>query len=398
MMTSHDAGEGMPTPSPAAQQHSARLAEMIRKEIEANGGMIPFRRYMELALYAPGLGYYAAAGGERLTDAGDFITAPAVSPLFARCLARQCAEVLEELGAGDVFEPGAGDGALAAEILAELERLEALPGRYLILEPSPALQQAQHKTIQERVPGLADRVEWLQAWPDAFDGVVVANELLDALPVEGFRIGERGPEQRCAVVDRAGFADSWRPAPDELAQAIARLEADLGRALPQGYASEIQTAYDGWFDGLAGRLRRGAVLLIDYGYVRSEYYLPERHMGTLVCTRAHRAHDDPYDWPGLDDITAFIDFTAVTEAATAAGFELEGFTPQAQFLFATGLESVAESALAAEDDRERMLASQAIKRLTLPGEMGEKFNVIGFSKGLEQTLTGFSQRDLSRRL
>lgn len=398
MMSSRDADEGVPTPSAAAQQHSARLAQAIRAEIEAAGGMIPFRRYMELALYAPGLGYYAAAGGDRLTAAADFITAPAVSPLFARCVARQCADVLEEIGAGDVFEPGAGNGVLAAEMLAELERLGALPGRYRILEPSPALQEAQHRTIQQRVPAIADRVEWLHAWPEGFEGVVVANELLDALPVEGFRIGERGPEQRCTVIDGAGFADSWRPAPDELAHAIARLEADLGRALPHGYASEIQTAYGGWFGGLAGSLQRGAVLLIDYGYVRSEYYLPERHMGTLVCTRAHRAHDDPYDWPGLDDLTAFVDFTAVTEAATAAGFELEGFTPQAQFLFATGLESVAESALAADDDRERMLASQAIKRLTLPGEMGEKFNVIGFSKGLEQTLTGFALRDLSHRL
>ena len=398
MMSSRDADEGMPTPSAVAQQHSARLAEVVRTEIEANGGMIPFRHYMELALYAPGLGYYAAAGSDRLTETADFITAPGVSPLFARCLARQCAEVLKELGGGDVFEPGAGSGEFAAEMLAELERLEALPGRYRILEPSPALQDAQGKTIRERVPWLADRVEWLHAWPETFEGVVVANELLDALPVEGFRVGERGPEQRCTVVDGARFADSWRPAPNELAQAIARLEADLGRPLPQGYVSEIQTAYGGWFDGLAESLRRGAVLLIDYGYVRSEYYLPEREMGTLVCTRAHRAHDDPYDWPGLDDITAFVDFTAVTEAATAAGFELEGFTPQAQFLFATGLESIAESALTAGDERERMLASQTIKRLTLPGEMGEKFNVIGFSKGLEQTLTGFSQRDLSRRL
>ena len=398
MMSSRDADEGMPTPSVAAQQHSGRLAEVIRTEIEAAGGVIPFRRYMELALYAPGLGYYAAAGSDQLTEAADFITAPTVSPLFARCVARQCAEVLTGLGGGDVFEPGAGSGVLAAEILAELERLEALPARYRILEPSPALQQAQHETIRQRVPALTDRVEWLQAWPEPFEGVMVANELLDALPVEGFRIGERGPEQRCTVAHDSGFADSWPPAPDELARSIAHVEADLGRALPQGYTSEIQTAWGGWFEGLAGCLQRGAVLLIDYGYVRSEYYLPERHMGTLVCTRAHRAHDDPYDWPGLDDITAFVDFTAVTEAATAAGFELEGFTPQAQFLFASGLESVAERALASEDDRERMLASQAIKRLTLPGEMGEKFNVIGFSKGLQHTLTGFSQRDLSRRL
>jgi SAM-dependent MidA family methyltransferase len=392
----------MPEPSAEARAHSGRLAALIREEIASAGGAIPFRRYMELALYAPGLGYYAAAGGDRLAESGDFVTAPGVSPLFARCLARQCAEVLCAVGSGeepgDVFEPGAGSGALAADLLAELERLDASPRRYRILEPSPALQTVQHHRIAARVPHLLDRVEWLTDWPEPFEGVLVANELLDALPVECFRIGERGPEQRCTTVAGDGFADAWCPAPDDLAAAIARIEADLGRALPVGYVSEVQTALPAWFAGMAGSLRRGAALLIDYGYVRGEYYLPERGMGTLVCTRAHRAHDDPYHWPGLDDITAFVDFTAVTEAATAAGFELEGFTPQAQFLFATGLEAVAAEAMAAADEREQLLASQAIKRLTLPGEMGEKFNVIGFSKGLDHTLTGFALRDLSHRL
>ncbi len=397
-MSSHQPDAGMPAPPEEARAHSERLAGVIRAEIDAAGGAIAFRRYMELALYAPGLGYYAAGGGDRLAASDDFVTAPAVSPLYARCLARQCRDVLAETGGGDILEPGAGSGALAADLLAELERLDALPGRYRILEPSATLQQAQHACIAARVPHLAERVAWLETWPQPFTGVVVANEVLDALPVEGFRIGQRGLEQRCTRAGDERFEDDWRPAPDALARGVARIEADLGRALPTGYCSEVQTAYPGWFAALADRLQRGAVLLIDYGYPRSEYYLPERGMGTLVCTRAHRAHGDPYDWPGLDDITAFVDFTAVAEAATRAGLELEGFTPQAQFLFATGLEAVAAAALEDADDRTRLMVSEGVKRLTMPGEMGEKFSVIGFSRGLAQPLAGFAQRDLSHRL
>lgn len=397
-MCSQTADAGMPSPSEDERAHSERVAAAIRAEIEAAGGVIPFRRYMELALYAPGLGYYAAGGGDRLAGSDDFVTAPAVSPLFARCLARQCRDVLTATGGGDLFEPGAGSGTLAAELLRELERLDALPGRYRILEPSPTLQAIQHERIAARVPHLVDRVEWLAAWPEPFTGAIVANEVLDAMPVEGFRIGERGSQQRCTRLGDDGFEDAWRPAPDELARAVARVEADLGRALPDGYVSEVQTAFPGWFAGLADCLERGAVLLFDYGYPRSEYYLPERHMGTLVCTRAHRAHGDPYDWPGLDDITAFVDFTAVAEAATGAGLELEGFTPQAQFLFATGLDAVTAEAMEGADERDRLRTTEGVKRLTMPGEMGEKFSVIGFSKGLDRPLAGFSRRDLSHRL
>lgn len=394
---SRDAG-ALPQPEPAARAHSGRLAATIRAEVEAAGGAIPFRRYMELALYAPGLGYYAAAGGAALPAAGDFVTAPAVSPLFARCLARQCAQVLERLGGGDLLEPGAGSGLLAAGLLGELERLGRLPARYRILEVSAELQARQRETLAARVPHLLDRCTWESGWPAPFAGVVVANEVIDALPVEGFRVHDGGVEQRCTRVDGDGLGDDWRPAPEAVARAVAHIEADLGQRLPGGYVSEYRPQLDAWLAGLAGSLERGAVLLVDYGYVRREYYLPERAGGTLVCTRAHRAHGDPYDWPGLTDITAFVDFTAVTEAATAAGLELEGFTPQAHFLFATGLGEFAAEALAAADERERLLASQQVKRLTLPGEMGEKFNVIGFSRGLDEPLAGFAANDLSRRL
>jgi len=393
----HEKG-ALPEPGRDARVHSGQLADLIREDIAAAGGRIPFRRYMELALYAPGLGYYAAAGGAGLGEQADFVTAPELSPLFARCLARQCAETLDALGGGDVLEPGAGSGVLAAGLLAELEHLGRLPRRYRILELSAELAERQRATLAARVPHLLDRCSWHPAWPAPFEGVVVANEVLDAIPIEGFRVGTGGVEQRCTVADGPGFSDDWSPAPVDLARAVAHIEADLGRRLPAGYVSEFRPQLPGWFEGLAAALARGAVVLVDYGYVRREYYLPERDAGTLVCTRAHRAHGDPYDWPGLTDLTAFVDFTAVTEAATAAGFELEGFTPQAHFLFSTGLEAVVAAALAADDERERLLASQAVKKLTLPGEMGEKFNVIGFSKGLDAPMRGFAGNDLSRRL
>ncbi len=387
----------LPEPEPGAQAHSERLRAAIAGEIARAGGEIAFRRYMELALYAPGLGYYAAAGGAGLAGA-DFVTAPQVSPLFARCLARQCAEVLDAIGGGDILEPGAGTGALAAELLAALEQAGQLPARYRIVELSAELQAQQRAAIERRVPHLIDRCVWHHEWPQPFDGIVIANEVLDAFPVECFRVTNAGVAQRRTRADDSALADAWAPAPDALARGVAHIEADLGRALPAGYASEWSPQLPGWFSALATSLRRGAALFIDYGYVRSEYYLPERATGTLVCTRAHRAHDEPYDWPGLTDITAFVDFTAVTEAATAAGFDLEGFTPQAHFLFATGLEEIAAAARAEADERGELYLAQQIKTLTMPGEMGERFNVIGFSKGLQQPLAGFALNDLSYRL
>ncbi len=397
MSASTDA-DRMPEPGHDARAHSERLRQRIREEIETAGGSIPFRRYMELALYAPGLGYYAAAGGAVLPEQGDFVTAPGVSPLFARCLARQVAEVLAQTGGGEVLEPGPGSGLLAAGLLAELERLQCLPDRYRLLERSAELQDRQRSTLAERVPHLLERCVWQTQWPRPFDGVMVANELLDAFPVEGFRRSETGVEQRCVAVADDGFDDAWRPAPDALRLAVEHIEADLGRSLPTGHVSELQFDYSGWFAGLSDCLRRGALLLIDYGYVRHEYYLPERSGGTLVCNRAHRAHGDPYDWPGLTDISAFVDFTAVTEAATGAGFELEGFTPQAHFLFSSGLEEIVEEAMAKADERECLRLARQVKTLTLPGEMGERFNVIGFSRGLETPLSGFALNDLSHRL
>ena len=391
-----------PTPAPepdaAARAHSEHLVARIREAIAAAGGALPFHDYMQMALYEPGFGYYAAAGGAALGDGQDFVTAPAVSPLFARCLARQCAEVLTATGGGDILEPGPGSGVLAAGLLVELERLGCLPRRYHLLEVSAELRARQQEAIAADAPHLLERCQWHDAWPAPVHGVIIANEVADALPVEVFRRRDDGVERRCVGWGDGGFVDLWQAAPAALEQAVERIEADLGYRLPDGYQSEYCPRLQPWIAGLADCLERGALLLIDYGYVRSEYYLRERSEGTLVCTRAHRAHGDPYDWPGLTDITAFVDFTAVVEAATDAGLDLEGFTPQSHFLFATGLDDVAAGALAAADDRTRLFAARQVKLLTLPGEMGERFNVIGFSRGLDESLGGFSGRDLSRRL
>lgn len=388
----------MTEPDEAARAHSERLCARIGAEIDSAGGSIPFSRYMELALYEPGLGYYAAAGGAALGEQADFVTAPGVSLLFAQCLARQVAEVLVRLDGGDVLEPGPGSGVLATGILLELERLDRLPRRYHLLERSGELAEQQRAMLAARAPHLLDRCTWHAEWPEPFEGVVLANEVLDAFPVEGFRRTGDGVEQRCVASEGEGFVDHWQPAPDALVHAVDHIETDLGGRLPDGYVSELQFDYSGWFAALSDCLRRGALLLVDYGYVRSEYYLPERSAGTIVCTRAHRAHGDPYDWPGLTDVTAFVDFTAVTEAATGADFELEGFTPQAHFLMANGLEPIAQHAMAEADETTQLQIAKQIKMLTLPGEMGERFNVIGFSRGLDAPLCGFSLNDRSHRL
>ncbi|HEV2112109.1 MAG TPA: SAM-dependent methyltransferase [Gammaproteobacteria bacterium] len=379
---------GLPAPAPDALAHSRRLGARIREEIRAAGGAVPFVRYMELALYAPGLGYYSA-GARKFGAAGDFVTAPELSPLFSRCLARQCAEVLQALGEGDVLELGAGSGVMAADMLLELERLERLPREYLILEVSADLRQRQRALLEARLPHLLPRVRWLDSLPERFDGVILGNEVLDALPAERFRKTATGYEQYCVAEQGEGFAWMTGVAPGELSAALSALESTLPALLPTGYSSEICTALPPLFASLSAALWRGAALFLDYGYPRAAYYHQERSMGTLMCHYRQRAHGDPFLYPGLQDITAHVDFTAVAEAATAAGFELAGYTTQAHFLMALGIAAFADAGLE---------PARQVKLLTLSEEMGERFKAIGFIKGMDVPLSGFALRDLSRTL
>ncbi|EGV18592.1 class I SAM-dependent methyltransferase [Thiocapsa marina] len=375
-----------------ATEISARLAAQISDEIAAAEGLLAFDRFMELALYAPGLGYYVA-GAAKLGADGDFVTAPEISPLFGRCLAVQCAEALEQLGGGDMLELGAGTGALAVELLQALEQLEALPGRYLILEPSPDLQERQRTLIQERIPHLAERCAWLPRLPETLRGIVLANEVLDAMPVHRFGIRDDGAIDEVFVTERAGvFLEVTAPVRSlGLADAVAALQAE-GFARAPGYSSEINLRLPPWMTALGHTLDAGLVLLVDYGYPRSAYYQPDRTMGTLMCHLRHQAHDDPYTHIGLQDITAHVDFTAVAEAGVAAGFDLAGFTTQAHFLIGCGIDRI----LAESPDAFHL--TPGAKQLLLPTIMGERFKVMGLTKGIDDALCGFSIRDLSRRL
>lgn len=377
----------LPQPAPDALQHSNALYARIRADIEAADGAISFERYMELALYAPGLGYYSA-GARKFGAEGDFITAPEISPLFSICVARQCEQVLTVLGGGDVLELGAGSGVMAADMLTELARLDRLPDHYLILEVSADLRERQRETLQRNAPEMLTRVEWLDRLPDAFTGVIVANEVLDALPVARFRRESHGWSECMVAAGETGFVEQWHAAGASLRAALDNLEQSLPAPLPVGYTSEICTRLPAFIGSLADSIKRGALLLLDYGYPRNAYYHADRSMGTLMCHYRQRAHADPFLYPGLQDITAHVDFTAVTEAGVASSLELSGYSTQAHFLLALGIAELSGN----------LEAARQIKLLTLPEEMGERFKAIAFTKQFDELLTGFALRDLSHTL
>jgi len=385
----------LPAPAPQALELSAELSDVVRAEIQAAGGSIPFSRYMELCLYTPGLGYYAA-GQRKFGSGGDFVTAPEISSLFGRCLANSCKEVLDSLQGGDILEFGAGSGQLAIDLLGELERQACLPGRYLILERSAELRQRQQQALQKKLPQLLDRVVWIDALPeDGFRGVMLANEVLDAMAVERFQWD--GQAARLFHVCCEGDAFQWRLQQDR-DDATAAVESLVSRCqLQPGYISEANTLLSAWLQSVAAVLEQGVMLLLDYGYPRHEYYHPQRSSGTLMCHYRQRAHDDPFLWPGLQDITAHVDFTAVAEAALAADLEVTGYTTQTYFLLDCGLDNLLQQAGPTDSTHYIQLAQQA-KTLILPGEMGERFKCIGLTRGLTTTVPGFRLQDYRDRL
>ncbi len=373
------------------QRHSLALTRVIVDEIERAGGAIEFSRFMELALYAPGLGYYAS-GRQKFGRAGDFVTAPEMGDLFARMVARQAAEVLQRLGGGSILEAGAGSGALAADLLTEMDRLDGSPHEYLILETSPALQARQRKTLAAPGVPAAQRVKWLQAWPEGFRGIVVANELLDALPVQRFVVTADGIQRVAVGWDGARFFETSLSVPEPgLDGRFAACE------LPLGYTSEWHPQAHAWVRSAAEMLDAGVVLIIDYGYPAREYYHRDRFQGTLMCHFRHRAHADPCLNVGVQDITAHIDFSAVAEAGREAGLEVLGYTQQAAFLLSLGLAQLSDAELP-ESETERVSFAQQIRKLTHPGEMGELFKVIALGKGVTHPLAGFQLSDHRHRL
>ncbi len=380
---------GLSAPSADALVLSAELQALIRSEITAAGGWISFANFMQLALYAPGLGYYSA-GSRKLGPAGDFITAPELSPLFGRALARQLAGVLGK-DSPDIIELGAGSGALAETVLMELSTLDCLPRKYLILEPSADLRQRQQSRFARSMPQMINRIDWLDTLPETFSGVLLGNEVLDAIPVHRIRkedglinelgVGMRGENLHWVTQSVTG----------ELAAKAA------GLALPDDYETELNPTSEALIRDLGSRLIRGVLLFIDYGFPAHEYYHPHRNRGTLMCHYRHQAHVDPFLWVGLQDITAHVDFSAIARAGADSGMELLGYVSQAQFLINCGITELLAEVPATDVTRYAPFAAQAQKLLS-PAEMGELFKVIALGREIPQPLLGFCNGDKSRAL
>ena len=385
---------------------NAHLLDIIHKEINRHG-MITFERYMQLALYTPDLGYYTG-DLKKFGKEGDFVTAPEISVLFTQCLAKQIQQILNSLEEGDLLEFGAGSGKMAVDLLTELEKLECLPKHYYILELSANLQERQKILFAKKIPHLLNRIQWLNSLPIGFKGAIVANEVLDAMPVHKFKLrrsADRFDIFNEIYVTHKNAQLRWQddsPSSAELTQKITFI-ADMlnayqedGYDLPDEYESEINLILPNWLNALSQSIDQAMVILFDYGYPRHEYYHPQRASGTLMCHYQHRAHTDPLTLTGLQDITAHVDFSALAESAVAAGFSISGYTDQAHFLFNCGLIDLLNSNNA--HPAETLAINQQVKLLTLPSEMGELVKVIALNKNIQLTPLGFKHNDKRAKL
>jgi len=384
----------LPIPNADAQALSQQLALLIQDKISQNGGWLSFADYMHMALYTPGLGYYSG-GAKKFGMGGDFVTAPEISPLFAQAMANQVAQVLAETQ-GDVLELGAGSGKLAVDLLLALQALNQLPTHYFILEVSTYLRQVQQETIQKHLPSaLAERVIWLDSLPDNFVGVMLGNEVLDAVPVH--LIYKPVAADSPALCERGVAFDGEFYWQDQPLPAGKLLDLVSSYELPDDYLTEVSPAALGLVNSLASALKHGAIILVDYGFSAREYYHPQRNLGTLMCHYQHYAHVDPLVYVGLQDITAHVDFTSVANTGEHNGLELMGFCSQAQFLMNCGILDIMSQVSPHDMARYAPLAAAAQKLLS-PAEMGDLFKVIALGRGLEQALVGFASGDKSHTL
>ncbi len=387
-------GFDLPAPVAEALAHSERVRALVAERIAGNRGFLSFADYMDAVLYTPGLGYYSA-GAQKFGAVGDFVTAPELGPVFGRCLARLAGAALRQLGGGVILEVGGGSGALAADLLLALRNEP--PEQYLLLDISGDLRDRQRQTIAARVPELKHRVVWLDALPaQPLQGVLLANEVLDALPVERFRMHGGQPIQLGVETDRGGFAWAEHPAPALLASAVAELQAALGYPLPDGYTTEIGLRQSAWFRSLLSVLGRGLALCVDYGGTRREIYHPDRCQGTLAGHYRHRRINDPFFLPGLQDLTAWVDFSAAAQAGRDEGLTLAAYATQAHTLLASGVLDEAQAGGAAAGPS-RWREVQEIGRLLLPGEMGERFKVLALTRDFTPEFS-LTARDLRGRL
>ena len=379
----------MPVPDSDALDASRALTARIEAAIASNGGWIPFANYMQLALYAPGLGYYTG-GAQKFGAAGDFVTAPSLGPLFAQTLARQVAELLGR-SAPHIVEFGAGGGELAGALLAELALAGCAVMSYSILEPGTELRGRQRETIAKLAPDLSGKVAWIDRLPKAFRGAMIANEVADAMPVHTLSWRDEGLFERGVALEDGKLAWAERPASDEV------LAAALELPVAPPYASEIGLAARGWMRSVAESLELGALLVIDYGFPAHEYYHPQRSTGTLMCHYRHFAHSDPFLYPGLQDITAHVDFSALGAAARVSGLDILGYATQSNFLVNCGITKVLERGDPTDVRRFAPIAATAQKLLS-PAEMGELFKVLCVGRGIAQGLLGFARGERSHTL
>ena len=387
LLSGHDSrGLELPLPDAAAIAHSARLVDVITARIETRGGVIGFDEYMQLALYEPGLGYYSAAA-TKFGASGDFVTAPEISPLFGFCLARQAAAVIAQGCSARILEFGAGSGKLCAQILSTLPTLE----HYQILDLSADLKQRQQSYLRAELSAeLFHKIEWLSSLPQEFDGIVLANEVLDAMPVH--ILSKKGEWlERCIGYDGQGFTWQSITPKQTVTDSIRSIEARLGD-FAEGYQSELNLNYGPWLKALAQSCKRALVLIIDYGYEQDQYYHPSRARGTLTCHYQHRVHTDPLVYPGLQDITAFVDFDACADAAETNGFVLSGLVTQGRFLLANGLLEEAQRWAQGNDSLLQLALSQQVGTLSLPQEMGDKFKVLAMQKNMTLELPAMQRR------
>jgi len=394
-------GATLPVPDEFALKLSQNLREKIRLAILENNGSIGFEQYMQMALYEPALGYYSA-GSSKFGEQGDFITAPELSSIFSRCLAKQCQQVLSEISSGCILELGPGTGVMAIDILRELERNNVLPSIYYMLEPSADLRQRQQQRVKNEIPHLEERIIWLEHLPEKMiEGVILANEVIDAMPVKRIVFDHEIEEYAvtCESESSGQTRFQWvnKKFDQKSMNIVQELLDTLKETLPTPYTTEINFYLKPWLNSLNDILDKGLILISDYGYPRQEFFHPQRHAGTLICHYRHHAHDDPFLYPGLQDITASVDFTAVAEAAVDIGLHVSGFTTQAHFLIACGLDEIV-SDHDSDDVTKKVEITHQVSRLTMPGEMGEKFKFIGLTKSLDIQLKGFDFIDQRARL
>ncbi len=391
----------VPEPGLDAIAHSEKLNQHLLDLASKNNNSLTFSLFMENCLYAPGLGYYSA-GAEKIGESGDFITAPEISPLFSEALAAQIAQVLEECKKqqpANILEFGAGRGVMAVDILSRLQQMDCLPETYYILEVSADLKQTQQNTIKQLLPQLSSRVKWISTLPEhGFNGVMLANEVVDAMPVTVFKKEQGQFKSKDIVLNEGQWQWQINQKLDQkLQQWGEKLEQRLGYSLPEGYESEVNQLQSPWLEALSDNLQKGMILLVDYGFPEKEYYHPQRP-GTLMCHYRHFSHSDPLVLLGLQDITAHVDFTALAETAFQQGLQVAGYTDQGTFLTNCGILERMEL-LGGIDDEKIARYSQQIKLLILPTEMGELFKVIAFTKNLDSVnLLGFIMGDRRSRL